>query len=282
MTEKDRTVNSAAGEKAEKGGHAALPAFKGIRPKRMVDAATAFRLTARLGLVRAVRGKILYASLALLAFPLAVQAIIMAVGQTVDAARFTALATLWINAVLPLAAILNGYGAVADEVEGRTLGYLFCRPVPRWSLPLGKALVPVVLVGPCACILVASGWALADHPPGLPRLLAAVLLASAYYSSAAVCAGALVPKHGVVASLGFVAFTDLALGNVPGFTQALSPGYHIRNLAGLLPPPTTMERFLPRPDVSVSTSALVVIVLSALLLLTTVVRLNIREYRTTP
>lgn len=267
---------------AEPGGHAALPAFRGIRPEHVPDSATAFGLSVRLGLVRAVRGKMLYASLALLALPLAVEGIVLLSGRGADEPLFTGLATLWINAVLPLSAILNGYGAVADEVENRTLGYLFCRPVPRWSLPLGKVMVPVVLLGPCACVLVACGWALAGKPGALLPVLAGVLVASLYYSAAAVCAGSLVPKHGVVAALGFVAFTDLALGSVPGVTQALSPGYHIRNLSGLLPPPTTVERFLPRPDLSVTTSALVVLILSAVLLCVTVARITLKEYRTSP
>lgn len=62
------------------------------------------------------------------------------------------------SATLVLAAIAYGGGIVTSEVLGRTIPFLLTRPVPRWTLFLGKWMGAVVLtaaISVFACILTA-------------------------------------------------------------------------------------------------------------------------------
>jgi ABC-type transport system involved in multi-copper enzyme maturation permease subunit len=237
-------------------------------------------LGCRLGLKKTLRSRLLWGCLFLLALPLIAQLIIVATGRNLGPGEGKTFFSGWLTLLLPLAAILASYAGVAEEVESQTITYLYSRPLKRWSLPAGKLLAAVLLFGPAALILLALGAHLspAGAPP-LSGLLPAAVLATLVYSALALCAGALVPRHAVLASLGLLALLDMGLTHVPGITQTLTPSFHLKNLAGLLPPPGKLARFIPRPAVSGSTSVLVLLIQTALFSTITVIRSTVWEYR---
>lgn len=63
---------------------------------------------------------------------------------------------LHVYILLPLISALIGSGAVADEVEERTLPYIVTRPVPKWQYALSKVLSGFLVTG---AILTISLWA---------------------------------------------------------------------------------------------------------------------------
>ncbi|MBI4569490.1 MAG: ABC transporter permease [Planctomycetes bacterium] len=64
--------------------------------------------------------------------------------RQVEDGMIEALSGLWcdvyIQGIVALVAVFYGTSTVADEVEARTITYLFTRPVPKWGIFLGKFL----------------------------------------------------------------------------------------------------------------------------------------------
>lgn len=78
-------------------------------------------------------------------------------GQEIDPSTLFLQMGLLMHAyiLLPLVSALIGSGAVADEVEERTLPYIITRPVPKWRFALSKVIAGVIVTG---MILTVSLW----------------------------------------------------------------------------------------------------------------------------
>jgi hypothetical protein len=140
---------------------------------------------------------------------------------------------------------------VAEELEDRTSTYLWSRPLPRWTLLVGKLLA----LAPIAAALIALGWFLAiqvatDHAPPV-RTTVAFAAGGLAISAMSAGIGTLVPKHGMALSIVYFVVIDLVVGAIPASVQSMSVTYHVRQLAGLDDPAT-----MPR-------SAIALVILSA-------------------
>jgi ABC-type transport system involved in multi-copper enzyme maturation permease subunit len=266
---KDKSQRAVASE-------AAKPSAPELRPRSALSASL---LICRLGLSKTLRGKLLWGCLALMALPLIAQVVVVATGNAVPDDRTGTFFRGWLTMVLPLAAILASYSGVSEEVESQTVTYLFSRPLPRWTLPVGKLATSVALLAPAAIVFFAGGALLAPDRVPSAGLLVAGVLAVAVYSSLALCAGTLVPRHAVLASLGLLALLDMGLTHVPGFTQTLTPSFHLKNLSGLLPPPSRLEALMPRPVVDPSTSTAVLLIQTLAFIGVAIIRSTFWEYR---
>ncbi len=143
-----------------------------------------------------------------------------------------------VQVVVPLGSLILASAAVAEEVEDRTLTYLFTRPMPRPALLLGRWLGIVLCL---AVIFAAATWlflagaarARGEGPPiddGIRGpLFLAVLAGVAAYSALAASLGAFV-KHPIVVGLAYAFAVEGLLANLPGRNQLLTVQYHLRSL----------------------------------------------------
>ena len=65
---------------------------------------------------------------------------------------------LYIRFIVPVLGVFYGTSLIADEVDDKTITYLFTRPIPRGAVLLGKYLAYLVVhgaaraaVGRCSC-----------------------------------------------------------------------------------------------------------------------------------
>jgi ABC-type transport system involved in multi-copper enzyme maturation permease subunit len=145
---------------------------------------------------------------------------------------------LLVQVVTPLCALVSGSAVVTEEIEDRTITYLFSRPIPRAAVLLGRwlaALVVVsVLLGLSAVVTTAvASLSVAPGPPvdrGIgASLLAATLLGGAVYSGLFAAAGVFF-RHPMIVGLGYAFAVEGFLANLPGRNQALTIQYYLRSI----------------------------------------------------
>jgi len=144
----------------------------------------------------------------------------------------------WVRNVLPLAALFYGSALVAEEVEGRTITYLFSRPVARGAILAGKfaaylattlalALPSVVLT--YFVLLSARGWAAVGPSAGdLFRDLGVTALTLVAYGAFFALLGVLL-KRPVIPGLLFLYGWEL-LANLPGYLPRFTLTAWLRSL----------------------------------------------------
>jgi ABC-type transport system involved in multi-copper enzyme maturation permease subunit len=145
---------------------------------------------------------------------------------------------LSLQVIVPILSLVGGSAVVAEEIEDRTVTYLFSRPIPRASILFGRWLATatflvLLLAGSTALLcLVASG---AKSPgPSLaegiaPPLLLAVVAGGLVYSALFATLGVFV-KHPMLVGLAYAFAIEALFANLPGSTQSLSIQYYLRSL----------------------------------------------------
>ena len=195
-----------------------------------------------------------------------------------------------VQTIVPLIALVVGTAVVSEEIEDRTITYLFTRPIPRASILFGRGLAAVLLVllllG-AACSLVLSilrgiGPAdSADLPAGFEqRLFFVVLLGGAVYTALFAAAGALF-KWPVIVGLGYTFVVEGFLANLPAGNQKLTMQYYLKSIL-ISGDPVLLENFeesialVKLADPSDALRTLVLVLVTALAL--GAWRLSRREY----
>ncbi len=242
------------------------------------SALSASWIVARIAFARLLKGRLTYGALVLMALPLIGIAIVQSLGAA--ARESTSLFRSWLDVFLPLGTLLLAYGGVAEEVESGSGVYIWSSGRPRWILPMGKLLASWILAMVPGLALVLAGDALAGMPLGPGRLAAAVFLSTAAYAALGLTAGALVPRHAMATALTTGAVLNLFIVHIPGWAGVLSPAFHVHNLAGIAKAPgKTVSKFFSVPDVSVTSSALVLLGITVTLALLAALRSTHWEYR---
>lgn len=174
----------------------------------------------------------------------------------------TVLGMLLLQFLAPFTGLIAGSAVVTEEIENRTITYVFTRPVHRASLFLGRWLATVVLIssllGGCALGLVAVAQmerpgderGRAEHraevvdgehrvqtsyvpvdrtlPEGMAgRLVWSAVLAGAVYSLLTAGLGVFF-RRPMIVGLGYAFAVEGLLANVPGSSQKLSVQYYLR------------------------------------------------------
>lgn len=140
-----------------------------------------------------------------------------------------------LQVVVPVMALIAGSAVITEEVENRTITYVFTRPVPRPALLYGRWLSTLVLVCTLLAlsslgILAAASRAEGTIPDGLAtRLVLASCLGGAVYSMIAALLGIFLRRPMIVA-LGYAFAVEGLLSNLPGSTQSLSVLYYLRSI----------------------------------------------------
>jgi len=145
---------------------------------------------------------------------------------------------LLLQVAVPLVSLIAGSAVFSEEVDDRTVTYLFTRPFPRAALLLGRWLATAAILclvlggGALALVLVCKGLAPPDQkdfPEGIAApLIQMAMLGGAVYSAVFAAAGTFL-KRPMIVGLGYTFVIEVVLANVPGKSQGLALLYHLRS-----------------------------------------------------
>lgn len=150
---------------------------------------------------------------------------------------------LTLGILAPLTGLLMGASVISEDIESKTLTYLFTRPVPRWCMFLGRWMACTLIVG--ALLGFATWWigydvqsmtqgvegnARYQVPEGFSqRLVVAAMISGILYTTIAAGLSTFM-KRAVVAGISYAFVLEMIVGNMPGSTQRFSMQYYLRNI----------------------------------------------------
>jgi ABC-type transport system involved in multi-copper enzyme maturation permease subunit len=138
---------------------------------------------------------------------------------------------------VPVLAVFYGTSLIADEVEDRTITYLFTRPIPREAVLVGKYLAYLVctafVVLPAVVVvwllIVPIGGRLADSFGDLTKDLALLVLGLAVYGAVFALVGARF-KRPLLAGLFFIFGWEVLVMALPGSFRLLTVAHYLHGL----------------------------------------------------
>ncbi len=147
---------------------------------------------------------------------------------------------LWlgfIRFVTPALGVFYGTSMIADEVDDKTITYLFCRPIPRGAVVLGKYFAYLVCTVFVVLPSVALVWllvvpingSLGPNFPDLVKDLGILALALAAYGAVFAFVGAAF-KRPLLTGLAFVIGWEPLVMLIPGYLKRLSVAYYVQGL----------------------------------------------------
>jgi ABC-type transport system involved in multi-copper enzyme maturation permease subunit len=184
---------------------------------------------------------------------------------------------LYLRFIVPVLGVFYGTGLIADEVDDKTITYLFSRPIPRAAVLLGKYLAYVV----CTTLLVLpsvvlvyflvvpiGGGNIGAAFPSLAIDLGMLALGIAAYGALFAFVGARL-KRPLVIGLVFTFGWEPGVLLFPGYLKRATIAYYLQGLVPHAMPEDSavsllMQIFQEIPTVSLSLAALAGITLVAL------------------
>lgn len=145
---------------------------------------------------------------------------------------------LYLRFVIPVLGAFYGTSLMSDEVEDRTLTYLFTRPVPRGAVIIGKYLAYlvctalVVLPSVTAVFLLitpVAGGSIGGTFPQLLTDLGLLGVGLAVYGAVFALIGALVPRPLVAGLLLIFGWEQVAL-LIPGYLRTFTVAHYLQAL----------------------------------------------------
>lgn len=139
---------------------------------------------------------------------------------------------------VPVLAVFYGTSLIADEVEDKTITYLFTRPIPRGAVLVGKYLAYLVctmavvlpaLVVIYLLIFTRAGASMGSGFLDLLKDLAAIGIGLAVYGALFAWVGAQF-KRPLLTGLAFVFAWEPAILVVPGYLKQLTVAYYLQGL----------------------------------------------------
>ncbi|MEQ1911391.1 MAG: ABC transporter permease subunit [Vicinamibacterales bacterium] len=184
---------------------------------------------------------------------------------------------LYIRFIVPILGVFYGTALIADEVEDRTITYLFTRPIPRGAVLVGKYLAylasTILLIFPTVIVVFlvmvpVGGGSLAAMFPALLADLGMLAAGLATYGAVFGWVGARI-KRPLVAGLVFVLGWEPGVLLIPGYLKRLTVAYYLQGLVPHAMPPDSgisalLQAFTELPAVVPSLLALVVLTVGAL------------------
>jgi ABC-type transport system involved in multi-copper enzyme maturation permease subunit len=142
---------------------------------------------------------------------------------------------LGLQVVLPLLSLLGGSAVIAEELENRTLTYVFTRPVPRAALFLGRTLATLawtalglaLMLGGMLLVVRLSGAEPVSPGVAGPLLRAYVLGAAAY--TAIFAALGTWTRHPMIVGAAYTFAIEGFLANLPGQNASLTVQHWLRS-----------------------------------------------------
>ena len=151
----------------------------------------------------------------------------------------TLMSTAVIHFLVIFVTLFYGTALVAEEVEGKTLTYLFVRPIPKPTIMIGKYLALVwissLLVLPAVFLSYMILYLGADLRPFMQDIgilakdLGIVFLGLLAYGAMFSLIGALL-KHSVLAGLVYAFGWEGIISYLPGFTRKLTITHYLQSI----------------------------------------------------
>ncbi|MGH9140396.1 MAG: ABC transporter permease [Vicinamibacterales bacterium] len=180
---------------------------------------------------------------------------------------------LFIRFIVPVLGVFYGTSLIADEVEDKTITYLFTRPIPRRAVLLGKYFAylacTVLLVLPSVMlvfflIVPIGGGSIGAAFPGLVADLGMLVVGLAAYGAVFALVGTSL-KRPLVVGLVFAFGWEPAVLLFPGYLKRLTVAYYMQALVTHEMPQDSsisvlLQIFREVPSVAVSLITLVVVI----------------------
>ncbi len=145
---------------------------------------------------------------------------------------------LYLRFIVPVLGVFYGTSLIADEVDDRTITYLFTRPIARGAVLVGKYLadlvvtafvvLPSVMVVYFMCVPLGGG-ALVGTFPDLVKDLGLLAHGHAVYGALFAWIGAQL-KHPLAIGLVFAFGWEQAILVVPGYLRRFTVAYYLQGL----------------------------------------------------
>lgn len=179
---------------------------------------------------------------------------------------------LYVRFIVPILGVFYGTALIADEVDDRTLTYLFTRPIPRGAVLVGKYLAylacTVLLILPSVVVVYflmvpMGGGSVAATFPSLLGDLGMLAVGLAAYGAVFAWVGARI-RRPLVAGLVFALGWEPAVLLFPGYLKRLTVAYYLQSLVPHAMPQDSaisvlLQAFAETPGLAVSLAALLVI-----------------------
>jgi ABC-type transport system involved in multi-copper enzyme maturation permease subunit len=145
---------------------------------------------------------------------------------------------LFLRFIVPVLGVFYGTALMADEVEDKTITYLFTRPIPRAAVLLGKYLAylasTVLIVLPSVMLVYflvvpIGGGSVASTFPTLIRDLLLLAAGLAVYGALFACVGAWL-KRPVLAGLFFAFGWESFAMAIPGYLKRFTVAFYVQSL----------------------------------------------------
>jgi len=138
---------------------------------------------------------------------------------------------------VPVLGVFYGTSLIADEVEDKTITYLFTRPIPRGAVVVGKYLAylacTIFVVLPSVVVVwllvVPMGGSLGASVVDLAKDLAILAIGLAVYGALFAMIGAVV-KRPLLIGLLFVFGWETVVMTIPGYLKRFSVAYYLQGL----------------------------------------------------
>ena len=180
---------------------------------------------------------------------------------------------LFLRFIVPVLGVFYGTSLIADEVEDKTITYLFTRPIPRGAVLVGKYLAylvcTILLVLPSVVlvyflIVPTGGGSIAEAFPSLVADMGMLVVGLAAYGAVFALVGTRL-KRPLVVGLVFAFGWEPAVLLFPGYLKRLTVAYYMQALVKHEMPQDSamsvlMQVFHEVPSVPVSLLCLGVIV----------------------
>jgi ABC-2 type transport system permease protein len=175
----------------------------------------------------------------------------------------------FVRFTVPVLAVFYGTALMADEVEDKTITYLFTRPIPRGAVLVGPSVVIVWI------LIVPMGGSLGANFVDLVTDLSILAIGLAAYGSVFACIGSAL-KRPVIIGLVLILGWEPAVLAVPGYLKRLTVGYYVQGLVPHAMPNDSMLSLLQgmvreTPSLAHSLTALALILVVCLAIGTRVV-----------
>jgi ABC-2 type transport system permease protein len=185
---------------------------------------------------------------------------------------------LYVRFIVPVLGVFYGTALIADEVDDKTLTYLFTRPIQRSAVVFGKyaayltctvlLLLPSVVIVFFLVVPIGRGTTIAEGFPAMLSDLAMLIAGLTAYGAVFALVGARL-KRPLVAGLIFALGWEPAVLLVPGYLKRLTVAYYLQALVRHDLPPDGPTAALLRvlrevPSVATSLTGLAVITVLAL------------------
>jgi ABC-type transport system involved in multi-copper enzyme maturation permease subunit len=145
---------------------------------------------------------------------------------------------LYLRFIIPVLGVFYGTSLIADEVDDKTITYLFTRPIPRAAVLVGKYLAYLIcttlLVLPSVVIVYflvvpLNGSSIGAEFPSLAKDLGMLSVGLAAYGAVFAFVGARI-KHPLVTGLVFALGWEPAVLLIPGYVKRLTVIYYLQAL----------------------------------------------------